>query len=249
MLTTLGVVEVRPSPELCRLTAGRRLGGKSLIEWVVRRVTDSARLDRIVVLAPTIPECEELGDLVPRDIPLVLSSQSDAISRLVMALESHPAEHVVRVAAEHPFIDPVLIDRLISTAASHPEADYIGYCSRSGRPAVMSPLGMMGEWFSASALRKANETAVEESDREQITRYLYAHPEQFNLRLIPVPPELDRDDVRLTIDGEEDWEHTQTIFEALDPEHLDYQRIALLLDHQPALRKRMAALNRTAEVV
>ena len=43
MLTTLGVVEVRPSPELCRLTAGRRLGGKSLIEWVVRRVTDGAR--------------------------------------------------------------------------------------------------------------------------------------------------------------------------------------------------------------
>ena len=71
----------------------------------------------------------------------------------------------------------------------------------------------MGEWFSASALREANETAVEESDREQITGYLYAHPEQFNLRLIPVPPELDRDDVRLTIDGEEDWEHTQTIFE------------------------------------
>ena len=66
---------------------------------------------------------------MPRDVPLVLSSQSDALARLVMALESHPAKHVVRVAAEHPFIDPVLIDRLISTAASHPEADYIGYCS------------------------------------------------------------------------------------------------------------------------
>jgi spore coat polysaccharide biosynthesis protein SpsF (cytidylyltransferase family) len=66
------------------------------------------------------------------------------------------------------------------------------------------------------------------------------------LRLIPVPRELDRDDVRLRIDGEEDWEHTQTIFEALGPEHLDYHRVAHLLDHQPALRQRMAALNGVA---
>ncbi len=65
------------------------------------------------------------------------------------------------------------------------------------------------------------------------------------MRLIPVPQELDRDDVRLTIGGEEDWEHAQTIFEALGPEQLDYLRIAQLLDHQPALRKRMEALNRT----
>ena len=32
-------------------------------------------------------------------------------------------------------------------------------------------------------------------------------------------------------------------FEALGPEHLDYHRVAHLLDHQPALRQRMAALN------
>ncbi len=82
-----------------------------------------------------------------------------------------------------------------------------------------------------------------------MTAYFHAHPEKFSLRLIPVPPELDRDDVRLTIGGEEDWEHAQTIFEALGPEQLDYLRIAQLLDHQPALRKRMEALNRTVGAV
>ncbi len=249
MRTTLGVVEVRPNPEMCRLTAGRRLRGKSLLEWVVRRVTESARLDEIIVLAPDIPECAELADMVPRDVPLVFSGRPDSLARFVAALDEYPAEQIVRVAADHPFIDPVLVDRLISTAANHPEADYIGYCSRSGRPAVMSPLGLMGEWFRAAALRRAHCEATDELAREQITGFLYAHPERFHLRLIPVPPELDRDDVRLTIGGEEDWEHTQTIFDALDPEHHDYQRIATLLDHQPALRERMAVLNRTAEAV
>jgi spore coat polysaccharide biosynthesis protein SpsF len=219
------------------------------LEWVVRRATESTRLDLIIVLAPGIPEQSALAEIVPRDVPLLVSDYPDAVSRFVAALDQYPAEQVVRLAAEYPFIDPVLVDRLVSTASNHPEADYIGYCSRSGRPAVMSPLGTMGEWFRTAALRKVYREATDPKAREQITGYLYAHPEQFHLRLIPVPAELDRDDVRLTIGGEEDWEHTQTIFDALDPERLDYQDIATLLDHQPALRKRMAALNRTAAMI
>ncbi len=50
--------------------------------------------------------------------------------------------------------------------------------------------------------------------------------------------------MRLTVDMEEDWEHALAIFEALGPDELDWQRIASLLNHQPALRRRMAALNR-----
>jgi spore coat polysaccharide biosynthesis protein SpsF (cytidylyltransferase family) len=46
------------------------------------------------------------------------------------------------------------------------------------------------------------------------------------------------------VDIEEDWDHAEAIYEALGPERLDWQRIARLLDHQPALRSRMAALNR-----
>jgi spore coat polysaccharide biosynthesis protein SpsF (cytidylyltransferase family) len=66
----------------------------------------------------------------------------------------------------------------------------------------------------------------------------------FNVRLIPLPPELDRDDLRLKIDFEEDWEHAQVIFEALGHDEWDWQHVADLLDSQPALRKRMAVLNR-----
>lgn len=74
--------------------------------------------------------------------------------------------------------------------------------------------------------------------------FMYSRPEEFRLRLIPVPVELDHDDVRLTIEHEEDWEHAETIFEALGPDELDWQRIARLLRQQPALRERMAVLNR-----
>ncbi len=82
-----------------------------------------------------------------------------------------------------------------------------------------------------------------------MTAYVFGHPELYNVRLIPLPEELDREDLRLHVDGVEDWEHAQVIYEALGPDEWDWRRIADLLHSQPALRKRMAALNRAAERV
>jgi spore coat polysaccharide biosynthesis protein SpsF (cytidylyltransferase family) len=47
----------------------------------------------------------------------------------------------------------------------------------------------------------------------------------------------------LSIDREEDWDHVREIVEAVNLEDCDWQRIAGLLDGQPALREQMARLN------
>src|SRR5207247_2361286 len=103
----------------------------------------------------------------------------------------YPAESVVRVCADNPFIEPVFIDRLVATAHEHPECDYVGYCSSDGRPAILSSVGMFAEWCTAEALRRAAREARSPMDREHVTRYLYTHPEAFSLRFVPVPAELD----------------------------------------------------------
>ena len=95
-----------------------------------------------------------------------------------------------------------------------------------------------------SQRRRRTERRTDPLDRENITRYVYRHPEQFQLRLIPVPSQLDRVDLRLGIDVEEDWENIQLIVDALGPESLEWQRIAGLLEQHPAIRQRMAVLNR-----
>jgi len=247
MLKTLGIVQACFSAPRFRCLAHRRLGGQSMLGWVVRRVTDCLRLDGVIVVTRDTAEHQFVSELAPPDVPVFLGGQPSALQRFVRALEEYPAEAVVRVRGDNPFIDPGLIDRLITVAESNPNCDYVSYCSRDGQPAILSPVGIYAEWFRSSALRRAARTSEKSqapADREHVTRHIYAHPEKFNLRLIPAPAEIDRDDVRLTVDIEEDWDHTLAIFEALGPERLDWQRIAGLLDHQPALRRRMAALNR-----
>jgi spore coat polysaccharide biosynthesis protein SpsF len=244
MLETLGIVQACfPSPH-SRARAARKLGGKSVLEWIVRRATDCQQLDGVIVVTSDAPANQFVLDLVPLDVPVYVGSQPDALGRFAAALGEYPAESAVRICAVSPFVDPVLIDRLISTARANPQCDYVSYCSRDGRPAILSPVGVYAEWVRTRSLLKAAGRAKSRTDRESVTRYLYSHPEKFNIRLIPAPAGIDREDVRLTCEIEEDWENALAIFEALGPEELDWQRIAQLLDHQPALRSRMAALNR-----
>lgn len=250
MLKTLGIVEASPTVKTASRArhssdlALRRFAGQPLVEWVVRRVSESQRLDGVIVVLADVPQGRQVASLVPPDIPVFLSPETDPLSRVVAALREYRTVAVVRVGVDSPFIDPDLIDGLVRASEKHRDCDYIGYCCSNGRPAALSKLGVFAEWCRAEALRRADRETRRNADRRDVTRYLYSHPNTFKLRLIPIPEKLDREDVRLTIDGQEDWEHAEEIIDALGRECLDWQRIAGLLDQQPALRRRMAVLNR-----
>jgi spore coat polysaccharide biosynthesis protein SpsF len=244
MLKTLGIIQACCGDDETRAKVARKLRTKTVLEWVVRRVTDAMRLDGVIVVTNDAPQNTFVMETVPLDVPVFVGRQRDALGRFAAAIEEYPAESVVCVRADNPFIDPGLIDRLVTTAGVHPSCDYISYCLRDGRPAILSPVGVYAEWFRAGALRRSARAATANADREDVTRYIYSHPEEFQIRLIPAPPQIDREDVRLTMDGQEDWEHALTIFDALGSEEFDWQRLADLLDHQPNLRRRMADLNR-----
>jgi len=244
MLKTLGIVEACYRTPLARSRAARKLGGKPVLEWIVRRATDCQRLCGVVVATCDDPQNEFVSRLVPLDVPVCVGKKPDPLGCFASVLEQYPADAAVRIGAGCPFIDPMLIDRLVITADADPGCDYVGYCSRDGRPAVLSPVGVYAEWVRTSAVFEAAKKARSPADRELVTRYIYSHPTKFSIRLVPAPEQIDRDDVRLTVDIEEDWEHALAIVEALGSEELDWRRIASLLDHQPRLRQRMAALNR-----
>ncbi len=250
MLSTLGIVQLDAACDGLEATdrlaaiSRRRFAGKTLLEWVLRRVTEAAQLDGVIAVLGDGRAQKSLTQLIPTDVPVLVSRKPDALGALAEAVREFPCAGVVRVPVASPFVDPAIVDRLVITAGNNPGCDYIGYCHSDGRPAIHSHLGFFAEWFRSDAVKKADKQATIPVDRRQATRFIYGHPELFQLRLIPIPEQLDRDDVRLTLDVEEDWEHAMAIYEALGPEALDWQQIAGLLNHQPVIRERMAILNR-----
>ncbi len=173
MLKTLGIVQACFHSQRFHRLINRRFGGHSLLEWVVRRVTDCTGLDGVIVVACDAAEHQLVADLVPSDVPVFVGKEPDAMSRFTRALEEYPAEAVVRVRGDNPFIDPGLIDRLVATAQSHPNCDYISHHCRDGRPAILSPVGVYAEWFRSDALRRAARAVETPADREHVTRYFY----------------------------------------------------------------------------
>lgn len=256
MLNTLGIVEVT-SPDLEErrgqnpardpvMLAQSRFGGTSLLEWIIRRVTESQRLDGVITLLDR-HVAAQIGHLVPADVPLFACSQTEPLDRIVEAIDKVPARAVVRVGVRTPFVDPDLIDRLVVWADQNSACDYVSYRSNDRKPLTISRLGLFAEWCRSAALRRARQAANRQTERLEITEFFTQHPELFHMRFLQVPRALDREDFRLTLADQIDWEHAEEIYEALGADGLNWQRIAELLDQQPALREKMADLNR-AEV-
>ena len=250
MLKTLAVVEFPQPPAAVNRVrlAQRRLCGRPLFEWVLRRVSESQQIDSVLALVGESQEARQAICQIPPDISVFVGEQGDVLANLAAALHDFPATNFVRINVDNPFIDPILIDRLIATAERHPGYDYISFQSGDGRPAVLSQVGIFAEWYCTEALQRAHQEAIAKEDRENVTRYFMSHPERFQIRLIPVPAELDSHDVRLTVRVDQDWEHVEEILEAIGTDELDWQRIANLLAAQPGLRRTMASLNRAALV-
>ncbi len=246
-MKTLGIVQACHVAPPAFDKIGRKLGGKTLLEWVVRRATDCQRLDRVVVLLGDTESERELVRLAPPDVEVFVGSEPDALARFAAIVARHAPSGIVRICADNPFVDAMLIDRLVSTADAHPESDYISYAASDGQPSILSSLGPFAEWCSAKAIAEADRLARRAQDRQEVTRYVFTHPKQFQVRLVQLPLSLDRTDIQLRVDGQEDWDHIQVIYEALGPEEWDLKRLAGMLDQQPLPRKRkpLAGINKS----
>ena len=251
MLETLGIVQLPTThtPHSNTKYPFRRLGGRSVLERIVRRATEAQRLDGVIAVSGVGSAANEIASAIPADIPLYQAQAPDALARAVEAIEQYPCRAVVFLSIDTPFVDPALIDQLVITAQAHSECDYVGYRQADGRPSVMSEVGVFAEWCTARAVKEAHRKAKDASERMSATQFIYSHPERFQLRFMSAPQELDRDDLRLRVTCEEDWEHADMIAEAIGEDAMDWQCVARLLENQPGMREQMARLNKMTETI
>src|SRR5436305_7078741 len=97
--------------------ARRRFGGKSLLEWVVRRVSEADSISGIWVLAGDDTFSQRLCEHCPPDARVFPARAADALGRLAEAARALPCDGLIRLNVSHPFVDPDLIDRLVSEAS------------------------------------------------------------------------------------------------------------------------------------
>lgn len=186
------------------------LAGAPMILRQIERLRRAKRLDRIVVATsdqssddPLVRALENAGVAVFRG-PL-----DDVLARYIGAIEAFgPVRTVVRLTADCPLADPVLIDETLALHAQS-GADYT-----SNTPTRRSyPKGLDIEVFDAEALRMAARETHDPYDHEHVTPFLYRNPGRFKIAGLEQGP--DDGDVRWTVDRPDDLAFVRAVYDSL----------------------------------
>lgn len=246
MLKTLGIVKGTLLTEKQRRHLARRLDGKSVLEWVVRQMTECTRIDGVLVLANRGPDGEIVRKLSPPDVPLHLCDAEDTVACIADTLEHFPAESCVFMSADWPFLDPTIVDQLVRVAEAENNCDYAAYqfvneCFSAGRP-----FGIFPEWYRSSTIRQIHRMSTDTIHRQLPGTFFLDNQSQFTVELLPAPNNLDRFDVCLTVSDENDWENVIDIHGALQTDVCDSIKLSELIQHQPHIRECMIRANEEA---
>ena len=94
----------------------KEVNGKTLIEIMLHRLDKCQKIDKIIVASSTEKNNDELEQHV-KDLGhyCFRGSENDVLDRFYKAIEKEQYDYVVRLTADCPLIDPVLIDKVIQT--------------------------------------------------------------------------------------------------------------------------------------
>ncbi len=214
------------------------LKDRPMMEWVVRRASRSRRIDECLV-ATTVDSSDDPIEkwCADNQVSVYRGSQYDVLDRYYQAAAGAGADHIIRVTADCPLIDPVLIDELFDLYVKE-KADFAA--NRLPPPWHRTyPIGLDTEIVSMPMLKKAWETAAEKYEREHVMPWFYDTPGR--CRVFIRDNETDYGMHRWTVDTPEDYAMMQSLFEKIDPETASWMDVLHVIEKNPQLEMINAA--------
>lgn len=196
------------------------LGGRPLIEWVVRRVRLARGVAGVYLLTSTEPSDDPLAEVAGTQCEVVRGNLQDVRSRYRVLLEATGATDLVRVTGDCPLIDGRLIDALIER-----QRDLLSeYCHVRAQPYYEHayPNGMNAELFTRAAFERMMSLGGDDlRHREHVTLAVDEFPDAFRLGFLEPPAECDRPGYKLSVDRPEELDLVRRIFARLGPRAVD----------------------------
>lgn len=216
-------------------------GEQRIIDILIGNIKQACP-DKVIVLATTNRPQDDVLAEVTRQAGILCyrGDEDNVLDRFIRAAGEFGIDRFIRVCSDNPFLRPDSFEKFFMEHDAY-EADYIAYGFADGRPTIKSHLGLFAELTTTDALCRAAAATQEKLYIEHVTIYLYTHPEEFSVRLLPLPDELEgRFDLRFTLDTMEDFTLLQELY-ATFYEKTDRSIHALLelVETHPEYREKM----------
>jgi spore coat polysaccharide biosynthesis protein SpsF len=215
---------------------------RPMLYYVVERLKQVESIDQIVVATSDLPRDDEIAHFCrSNNVNVSRGSETDVLDRYYQTANKINADVIIRVTADCPLIDPVLIEKLI-TEFTKSNTDY--YSIAAGAPASNKhtrnrfPEGLVAEIFTIQALFDAWQNGDKPDHREHVTPYIWKNEEKFRIGIMTCRG-ADFSNYRWTVDNPEDFKLVQWIYENLyeDKPSFNMHDVLDLLDKTPSMMK------------
>ncbi len=230
------------------------IAGEPMLRRVWSRTSRSGRVDAVLIATTEEASDDRVEAYCSKHgIAFVRGSQFDVLDRYYKAARLSKADIVVRITADCPVIDPVLIDDAVDTLlGKQADADvaFDFVANRLPPPFQRTfPIGLDVEVCTFAALERAWRLGQEPQHREHVMPYLYE-----GVQLAAVSPELstgrsprgfriaqrnhvpDLGSARWTVDTPEDLQFMRQVYRRMGGrDDFSWKEVLALVEREPEL--------------
>ena len=207
--------------------------GRPMLERMIERLRRIPQLDEIVIATTDQPRDAAIAELARwLEVGCSRGSSDDVLDRVLNAARAHQADVIVEFTGDCPLIDPDISLQVIDHYLEY-DFDYVSNTIQRDN----YTRGLDTQVFATDVLAQVATLTNDPADHEHVSLYIYEHPERFKLGCY-LPPVMQRPDLRLTVDVDEDLELVRGIYERLYPENpnFTFEQVVELIKNEPTLR-------------
>ncbi len=226
-----------------RMTSSRLSGksmkpilGKPMLQLLIERVKNCKKID-VIMVATTQNATDDIIEELSKKMSVncFRGSENDVLDRVLKAAKSVKGDIIVELWGDSPLIDPFLIDEIVKYYLEN-DYDCVGTILPNFKKTF--PVGLSVLIFPTKILDEVDKITQKPEDRENVSNYIYEHPEKYKIASMQCPDELNFPNLRFTVDEESDFELVKTVFENLYPINNNFRAsdVIKFLNSNPQVR-------------
>jgi len=214
----------------------KTLGDRAMLGLQIERVSKAKHIESIIV-ATTTESSDDVIEYFCNDngIKCFRGSESDVLSRYYKCSKDNNLETIVRLTADCPLIDPIVIDNVVDLYFK----SNVDYAANTVPPETSRwPDGSDVEVFSFKSLKRAYNEASANDDREHVTFFFWKNKEN-GFKTAQLGNSIDYSKYRFTVDYPEDFEVMQFLFSEIQARgsFCHVNEIISILDENPEIMR------------
>ena len=205
----IAIIQARCSSERLPGKVMMNLCGYPMIWHIFQRASLCKNVDKVVVVTSEDASDDRLSSFcMNNNIEVFRGDLKNVLSRFTGVIKKYKCDYFVRITGDCPLIHPQFIDKQIE-ALKFFNADFIRLSSSS---AVLE--GQLVQ--SSLSLLKAEKEIEKLSDLEHVgSQYFAVNINKFRVVKFSVPKAMSRNDLKITVDEEEDYLMMSKLYDEL----------------------------------